>query len=242
MGKSKSDEEIATMALALRDADIVAIQEVGTAPEGAQAVGRLGATLLKTDRSWEYSISDATTSDGGGSERYAILYKTSRVKRKERPFLDKFFQVPVEREPYLATFSWHGSTFTLASFHAVPKSKHPEQEISYFRYYPEQYPNLNLIFCGDFNTPQSHTVFGPLKQAGYAPALKGQKTTLRQNCTGPDDCLASEYDNFFGPLPKSKLRIVEAGIVPFYKSFPSTQEARKISDHIPVYITLSSVR
>ena len=49
---------------------------------------------------------------------------------------------------------------------------------------------------GDFNCPQSHTVFNPLKSSGFAPILKNQKTSLRQKCIS-NDCLASEYDNLF---------------------------------------------
>lgn len=43
--------------------------------------------------------------------------------------------------------------FTLVNFHAITKSMQPETEIKYFKFFPEEYPNLNLLFCGDFNVP-----------------------------------------------------------------------------------------
>jgi len=108
----------------------------------------------------------------------------------------------------------------------------PETEVKYFRFLPAQYPDLTLLFCGDFNLPQSHTVFNPLKAMGYRPALTNQKTSLRQACMG-HDCLASEFDNIF--YPSQKVVFIKSGVLHFCKGFPSLQEARAISDHVPVF-------
>ena len=114
----------------------------------------------------------------------------------ETPWLEKQYGLLIEREPYYCRFAVGRKVFTLAGFHAVPKSKQPETEIKYFKYLPDLYPGDNIIFCGDFNLPQSHTVFNPLRKMGYMSALKGQKTSLKQSCVN-GDCLASEYDNFY---------------------------------------------
>jgi hypothetical protein len=85
---------------------------------------------------------------------------------------------------------------------------------------------------GDFNCPQSHTVFAPLKKMGYSSSLVNQKTSLRQKCI-QNDCLASEYDTmFFNP---QKMKITQSGVIPFYENFVSLKEARKISDHAPIW-------
>jgi hypothetical protein len=112
----------------------------------------------------------------------------------------------------------------------------PETEVKYFKFLPEQYAGTNIIFCGDFNLPQSHTVFNPLKKLGYLPILKGQKTSLRQDCI-EHDCLASEFDNIF--YNDSKVRYIESGVVHFYKEFGTFKDALKISDHIPVFFRFS---
>jgi endonuclease/exonuclease/phosphatase family metal-dependent hydrolase len=88
---------------------------------------------------------------------------------------------------------------------------------------------------GDFNCPQHHSVFNALKSKGFAPILVNQKTSLRQKCI-QNDCLASEYDNLF--YDKRKIKILQKGIVSFYKSFSSVKEARKISDHVPIWCTI----
>jgi deoxyribonuclease-1-like protein len=235
MGKSKSDDEIEVMAGVLKDFDVVAIQEVVAGPGGAQAIGRLGDALNRLGNKWEYTISDPTTSTGGGTERYAFMWKPSTLRKKGRAWLDKTFAAQIDREPFMMTFEAGTKSFTLVSFHAVPKSKNPASEIKYLKSLPHAYSGQNLIFCGDFNTPQSDNVFNPLKQLGYKPALVNQKTTLRQNCAS-GDCLASEYDNFY--RQQSVFKTSSAGIIPFYRQFPNTSDARKISDHLPVYLKL----
>jgi hypothetical protein len=95
---------------------------------------------------------------------------------------------------------------------------------------------LNLIFCGDFNCPQSHTVFNPLKALGYNPIFIGQKTSLRQKCIN-NDCLASEFDNAF--YNKKKVALIKSGVISFYKNFSDLKEARKISDHLPIFFEIN---
>jgi len=124
----------------------------------------------------------------------------------------------------------------LVNFHAITKSRQPETEIKYFKFLPQEYSNLNLIFVGDFNCPQSHTVFNPLKKMGYFPVFQNQKTTLKQKCKN-DNCLASEFDNIL--FKTTTINYINSGVVSFYKKFNSLKEARKISDHIPIWFEFS---
>ena len=78
-----------------------------------------------------------------------------------------------------------------------------------------------------------YSVFNPLKKMGYEPALTGQKTSLRDRCL-KDGCLASELDNFF--LKDIDFQIIDKGVIHFYNDFQDFQEARGISDHVPLYI------
>lgn len=233
MGSSKDDTEIRFIAQTIRHADVVAIQEVVVNPAWAQAVARLVLELNTMGAAWDYVVSDPTCSSPYRTERYAYLWKKSKVKLVGRPWLEDKYAQQIDREPFLATFNAKGKKFTLVNFHAITKKHQPETEIKYFRYFPQAYPDLKLIFVGDFNLPQSHTVFNPLKKMGYVPALVNQKTTLRQKCLSSGS-LASEFDNIF--YPKSHLNVIEAGIIHFYQQFETLQEARTISDHVPVYI------
>ncbi len=236
IGKSKSPQEIAFIAKTIRDYDLIAIQEVVAGKGGPQAVARLADELNRSGFKWDYALSAPTTGTTSSSERYAFLWKTATLKKIGKAWLEQSYQREIDREPYLCTFAYQGKEFTLASFHAIPKSKMPETEIKYFKFLAAAYPKLNLIFAGDFNCPQSHSVFNPLKKMGYRSALQNQKTSLKMACK-QNECLASEYDNIYYPAAKTK--VLRKGIIPFYKSFPNLKKAREISDHIPVWAEVS---
>ena len=232
-GKSKSDSELEFIAKTINKYDIITIQEVVAGNGGAKAISRLVSILDNKGAKWDYAISDVTTSDNPSSrERYAFIWKPSKVTKIGNSWLEQNFQREIDREPFMSTFDYKGSRFTIASFHAVPKKKSPEKEIKYFKYLPSLYPKLNIIFMGDFNCSQSNTVFNPLKNMGYKSILTNQKTSLRQKCL-KQDCLASEYDNMF--YFSKKVTVEKAGVENFHAQFVTLKEARKISDHIPIY-------
>lgn len=234
LGKSKSDSEITFMASQLKEFDVVAIQEVVAGYGGPQAIAKLSDALNRTGSKWNYILSNPTESDPYSKERYAFLYKTAQVQLEGKPYLDSIYAKEIEREPFMATFCYHDEMVTLVSMHAIPKSKQPETELKYLKFFPEHYEGQQLIFMGDFNCPQSHTVFRPLKTMGYQQALVNQKTSLKNKCT--TTCLASEYDNFF--IDKN-ITLQSVGVVKFYEEFEDFKAAHHISDHIPIWIQIA---
>ena len=236
LGKSKSNEEIAFMATLLNKYDLIALQEVVAGYGGAQAVARLADALNRKGSHWDYTISNPTTSSPSKTERYAFLWKTASVKKIGKAWLEKKYAEVMEREPYLCTFEYAKKQFTAVSFHAITKSKQPEREIKYFQFFPSAYPKSNMIIMGDFNCPQSHSVFNPLRKIGFTSALVNQKTSLKRSCKN-GQCLASEFDNIF--FPKSNVKKLGSGIVLFYQNFPSLRQARTISDHCPIWMEFS---
>lgn len=235
-GKSKSDTELSFIANTILDYDIIAIQEVVAGYGGAQAVAKLASVLNTKGSKWDYSVSDPTSGTSHKTERYAFIWKTSKIKLKGNTWLEKKYHLEIDREPYFATFEINKKTITLVNFHAITKKKQPETEIKYFKFLPQEYPNLNLVFMGDFNCPQSHSVFNPIKKMGYSPILQSQKTTLKKQCKGTD-CFASEFDNIF--YQSDSLKHIDSGIISFHTKFNSLEEARKISDHIPIWFQFS---
>jgi deoxyribonuclease-1-like protein len=231
-GRSKSDSTIMYIAKTLKSCDVVAVVEVVAGNGGAQAVARLADELGRNGSEWDYSISDPTSSGTGGTERYAFIWKTARIKKHGDAWLDTAYRVEIEREPYLARFSTKGQQFIVAAFHAVPKEKQPEREIKFLKLFPARYSDSPMLFLGDFNCPQSHTVFNPLKSLGFAPALRDCRTSLRmQEKNG--ECLASEYDNIF--YNTGKIELIGAGVINFHQDFNSLKGARRVSDHLPVF-------
>ncbi len=237
-GKTKSEAEVNFVADVLRDFDVVALQEIVAGYGGTQVVAKLADALNSKGAKWDYLVSEPTESTPYATERYAFLWKTSKVKRLERGWLEQNFVDKIDREPYLIDLSYNGKAFTLVNFHAIPKKKHPETEIKYFKFFPELYSGNNLIFLGDFNVPQSHTVFNPLKKIGYRSVIQNQRTTMKMNCV-EGECLASEYDNMF--YNSDEFELLNSGVVHFYTSFPDMVSARRISDHVPVWAELDFI-
>jgi hypothetical protein len=87
-----------------------------------------------------------------------------------------------------------------------------------------------MLFVGDFNCPQSHSVFSPLKKMGYKNAFTNQKTTLKRGCK-LSDCLSSEYDNIFYP---QTMRLIHSKVILFQLEVKPPLEVEGISDHLPV--------
>ena len=235
LGSSKSVADIAFIANTLKDYDIVALQEIVAGDGGAQAVAQLADELNRKGAQWDYVISDPTSSTAYKTERYAFLWKPSKVKKIGDAWLEQKYHLQIDREPFYCTFQYQEQQITIVNFHAITQSKQPETEIKYFQYLPTSYPNLNLVFVGDFNCPQSHTVFIPLQKMGYRSAFQNQKTSLKRACENYN-CLASEFDNIWYHSEKNYIRNAEA--IHFYESFDTLAEAREISDHIPIAVAL----
>ena len=231
LGNSKSESDISFIANTIKDYDIIALQEIVAGDGGAQAVAKLADELNRKGSKWDYVVSDPTSGNSYKTERYAFLWKTSKVKKIGEAWLEKKYNLEIDREPYYCTFQYNNKQFTIANFHAITKSKQPETEIKYFKFLPAQYPNLNLLFVGDFNCPQSHTVFNPLKKMGYDCAFINQKTSLKKECL-KNECLASEFDNIW--YNSIKISISNSKAIHFYNTFETLKKAREISDHIPI--------
>jgi endonuclease/exonuclease/phosphatase family metal-dependent hydrolase len=236
-GNSKKVGSLEFIANTLKDADVIALQEIVAGYGGAQAVAKLVDELNRKGVHWDYTISDPTSSTPGKKERYAFIWKTHKVKKIGKAWLEKKYHQEIEREPYFCTFEQDGRQFTIVNFHAIPKKLQPETEIKYFKFLPEEYPTLNLVFVGDFNCPQSHTVFNPLKSMGYQSAFQNQKTSLKRECK-QDDCLASEYDNIF--YNSNLIKVINKEVIPFYTSFSDLKKAREVSDHLPIAIQFTN--
>ena len=114
-GKTKDPTEIEFIATTIKEYDIIAIQEVVAGDGGAQAVARLSDQLNRMGANWEYVISDPT-SGSNKKERYAFIWKTSRIQSIGKAWLDIKYGDEIEREPFFITVmpmekSLHFATF-----------------------------------------------------------------------------------------------------------------------------------
>ncbi|MCS7028955.1 MAG: endonuclease/exonuclease/phosphatase family protein [Bacteroidia bacterium] len=233
-GQSKDEKEIEYIAKKLKDMDIVAIQEVSSTFVGPQAVAKLADALNRTGSKWLYTVSDPTT--GTGKERYAYLWKPSRARLIGEPFLEKSLADQIEREPYLARFECKGEKVLLVNFHAVPQNKNPKQEIALLPSLQNKYPNEKIIMMGDFNLSQKDPAFEGIRNKGLKPALINVKTSLKMRPApgSPDDYFSEEYDNFY--FNPTQIEARSSSRIDFVRDFRSLEEARKISDHVPIVL------
>lgn len=236
-GKSKTDTQLTMMAKILSQHHIIALQEINTAPDGAQQIANLVDLMNRNSAfKWFYNISESTSSDNPQErERYAYIWRKDKHIKTSKGMLDTAWQHSINREPFLKQFSYKEKPFTLINFHAVPKKKQPAQEIAHFKQYPQRI-NQAFMLLGDFNLPTSDMVWNPLKKQGFCIYPQQQKTTLRQKCLS-DGCLANDYDYFV--LSDNDFKILDSGAIPFHELYElDMATARRLSDHLPVYIEI----
>jgi deoxyribonuclease-1-like protein len=238
LGRTKTDEQIETMARLLGHADVVAIQEVvAKDPAGAQAVGRLGEALRRLGADWEYRISDPTKASPQQSERYAILWRKDRLTLLGRPELARHLADSVAREPFIARFRSELGDMILINFHAVPHNQQPEREIKLVRELAWAHGSIPVIFLADWNVVDHHTVFNPLRKKGYHFALRGQATTLKRRCDDAGSYRNHGIDNILLP---SAFTVRQAGVYDFVGDCENLEAARQLSDHLPVWVRIAA--
>ncbi|WP_103191751.1 endonuclease/exonuclease/phosphatase family protein [Formosa algae] len=236
LGKTKNANEILEIAKILRDYDIVAIQEVvAKDPAGAQAVAKIVDELNRMGSKWNYRISNPTKSPSVYiSERYAFLWKTSKVKLTSRAYLDSDLEDKLFREPFIGKFqSTKGSEpFYVVNFHSRKFNDHPEQEIIYLKEYTTRLNSDYILIAGDFNLDEKHVVWDNLYNIGFKSALHNTKTTLKTKCKN-GSYLNYPIDNIFY---SKNIFSIKSQAIDFVSHCNRLEIARQLSDHLPVYM------
>lgn len=237
LGGSKNTQEINQIARIIRDYDIVAIQEVvAKDPKGAQAVAKIADELNRMGSKWDYSISNPTKSPSSYmSERYAFIWKTSKLKLLQRPFLDAELENEIIREPFIGKFQAKNadSSFYLINIHARVYNQNPENEIIHFKDYPKRLNTQNIIILGDFNLNEKHDVWNNLFKIGFKPSIENAPTTLKRTCN-KTEYLNHNIDNIY--YYSKRIKPLNSGRLDFVNSCQNLEKARSISDHLPVFL------
>jgi endonuclease/exonuclease/phosphatase family metal-dependent hydrolase len=240
LGRTKDAEEINKIAQIIRHIDLVAIQEVvAKDPAGAQAVAKIVEELNRMGANWDYRISDPTNSPSAySSERYAFLWKTSKVKLLNRAYLDADLEAVCDREPYIGKFQLTKGKdpFYVINFHARRFNEQPENEIIHFKDYPERLKSDRILLVGDFNLDENHQVWNNLYRLGFKSSLKGVPTTLKTKCV-QNSYLNNSIDNIYYSTHSAQL--FQSGAIDFVRSCENLEEARGLSDHLPVFASFN---
>ena len=215
LGESKFKKDTIVPAIAdvmiQSKADIIAIQELVLSKYGDSCIIQL-ANILKYD----YIISDRTS--GSGSERYAYIY--NKEIKLDSAYLDESLADSINREPFIAHFTYMCKKITIRQVHLVPASKNPQYEVSQLHKYKDG------VICGDFNLTSNHLIYIPLLTYFQCP-LKGLPTTFKTD----GSISKNSYDHFF----------VEKGIKINHSEvfdFNYDGDRRSLSDHLPILIIL----
>lgn len=237
LGRSKNAAEIIGIANILRNYDLVAIQEVvAKDPAGAQAVAKIVDELNRMGSKWDYRISDPTNSPSVYiSERYAFLWKTSKVSLLTRAYLDKELEDYCFREPFIGKFQLKNGTrpFYVVNFHSRKYSDHPEEEIKFFKNFPEKLYSNRVFILGDFNLNEKHKVWEGLYELGFNSAVENTKTTIKFACKD-GIYLNHSIDNIY--YNSSFVKRIQANHIDFVKTCENLEFARTLSDHLPVFL------
>lgn len=234
-GKTKNSDELEEIAEIVRDTDILAIQEVVAGFGGAQAVAKLTAILNRKGAKWDYVISDPTNSSKYVTERYAFIWKTKHIKIKNRGWLLDELNTQIDREPFLLNFYLNKQKFTVINFHSRPHDKNPESEIDALISFAVDSLTTPLIIAGDFNVDEKEPVFDLLKSKGYKASITYQRTTLKKTCKR-GKYLNYPIDNIFY---SSDIKKIDGGVIDFVRLCDRLEQARNLSDHLPVFLKFS---
>ena len=236
LGRTKTSEDIFEIANILRNFDLVAIQEVvAKDPAGAQAVAKIVDELNRMGSKWDYQVSDPTKSPSVYiSERYAFLWKTSKVSLIHRAYLDKYLEDLCYREPFVAAFKLKGKsdTFYLVNYHSRKYNDKPYDEIIHLLDFPERLESNRILIAGDFNLNEKHDVWKHFYNKGFKNALKNEPTTLKTICKD-GNYLSHPIDNIYFT---SGIDMVQAKNLDFIGTCDKLERAREISDHLPIYM------
>lgn len=228
------------LAKVISHTDFLAIQEVMT----SQAVSKLEGEVEKaTGESWSSMESDAI-GRGSYKERYAFLWRDSKVAYEDGAvsYIDR--RDVFEREPFSARFREieTNQAFAVGTVHILYgdgiEDRAPEIKAlaDYWEWMLSVYDNTpNLFLMGDFNLPPSDPNWAPLLRQAW-PLVTAGGSTLSSR----DGRFANLYDNIF----------VGAGNAPtveqvFVLNYPKllgwnhTKSRKHISDHAPVFMKVS---
>ena len=240
LGRTKDAEEIHSIAKIIKNYDIIALQEVTAKdPKGAQAVAKIADELNRMGDNWTYTVSDPTKSPSPNiSERYAYLWRKSKIQLLGKAHLDSELDALIDREPFIAEFKLKNDTnsFYLVNFHAKTHNHSPETEIEFFKHYPKRLKSEHVIIMGDFNLNGKHSVWNSLYQQGYKPSLSNTPTTLKRNCVNTN-YFNHSIDNIY--YNTKAIKYLNSGRIDFVKNCDNLEKARQLSDHVPVFLEFS---
>ncbi len=246
----------------LPPADLIVLQEVNTTFSGLdklrklrkEITARIEATTEKKSGTDFFLCSAVSPTPTDGIERYAMIWnekKLHRVSEKaeeiacgetgdspEKLELTTHLNDKITREPAFAWFRDYSSKgqkkFRAFTMHAVPKAKHPEDEMPLVFQAIDYHTKADerVVVAGDFNLESTHQAFEEAKKSFSVIFNDDPATSLKQS----KKQLNEPYDNILVKNIKFDRRHKTHKVINLYEVFdlaPSTTYSQ-LSDHCPL--------
>ncbi len=236
--KAGRPEWLSRVAAIVRRYDLVAVQEVRDV--SGQAPARLLEVINETEGpAYGISLSPRTgrePDDRHSQEQYAYFFRTDVVEVVgESTLFDDSAHDYFQREPYLSRFHLVGSdaSFVLMNIHTRPRAAVSEIAAMehVFRWAKEHFPDEEVfIALGDFNAGCGYASEDdldalPIHGEAYDWVVPHSADTNVADSACP-------YDRIVVSAPSGDLLVEEWGVD---RAF---DEAERLSDHYPVWVTL----
>lgn len=237
-----NEKDITKTADILRGFDIVGLVEVINKDGVEELVDELNK---QSKEKWDYHISAYGVGSKKYKEYFAYVYKKGKVDFVKSNGFYKDGHSSLLREPYGATFKIGNFDFTLVLVHTIFGDNESQRKaenfkmIKVYEYFQDQNKKeQDIILAGDFNLYALDESFRPLLKSQdkitYAidPSIK---TTLSPRGR------ANSYDNMFLSTKFTKEFTGVSGALDFADgNYARMRE--EISDHIPIFITVETLK
>jgi len=234
-GKAEKRQVLNTLASILTNFDVTAVQEIRDQTDDSisKLVGKMNS--IGNQDEYAYLISPQVGTDSR-KERYAFIYRKSKVRHAGNDYLYEDKGDVFAREPYIAGFRAGNFDFTLVNIHVDPDEAWIE--ILYLERVARVVDKAtkednDVVVIGDLNADGSY--FSERHKRGF----RGKEFLW---------CIPDDFDTSLGKESKTLDRIVafqsstaedftgKAGVFRFDEMYKmSIKEAESISDHYPVW-------
>lgn len=212
----------------LRDADIVVLQNVRSINGIKMNIEELAKMLDTKDRNWDYITSRNVDGDRGD---IAFLWDMGKVNINNVHMIrtSRSCGHLMERAPVIGSFIFNKERFRIVSFVVSSSNEKAQKEIGNYI----SCDRLNkdpLVALGNFNLP-SRKVNPIFREYGFINQTDSKSTFLKDKSGGL--FLHKAYNHIF---TNNSIEVCRSGVLDFTGTVDNLQEAKEISDHLPVFI------
>jgi len=234
-GRSVEQNELELVQTIIQKFDVIALQGLHIGSSGAHVVEQIVEQLNADQSSWSFSISSSISNVPYKSERYAFIWNDQHVALNTSPYLEESLSQSVISEPFVGKFSIRGEPFTLINFDGKAIGTRFTDELDEVIGLQGKYPGEVLIIAGKLADNRKTSLFEFISGKGFRASPRYQATELKTSCV---DGSYLGVSSCFILYPAAALSRLPSGSVDYIGSCDELFAARRISDHLPIWVRL----